>query len=351
MYWQRKIGQSLLVLMGVVTLVFLLFFVVMPADPARLTLGQRSDATTLENTRKELYLDQPLGKQYLLYINDLLPIAVHDATEEAAIKYNYTILLPLGKEQALVFKAPYLRRSYQSKKLVNSLIAESFPGTLLLAGLAMLFATIAGIALGTLAAWKQHTWIDTSAIMGSVIGISAPSFFAGILMAYVFGFLLHDITGLSIISPLWEYDPFTGKHLVWKSLILPVCTLAVRPLAIIVQITRSSLLDVMKMDFMRTAKAKGLNEKQVILRHGLRNALNPVITSVSGWLAELLAGSFFIEYIFGWKGLGKLTVDALNKFDFPVVMGSVLFTACLFIIINLGVDVLYRKVDPRIKLH
>jgi peptide/nickel transport system permease protein len=124
----------------------------------------------------------------------------------------------------------------------------------------------------------------------------------------------------------------------------------VRPLAIIVQITRSSLLDVMKMDFMRTAKAKGLNEKQVILRHGLRNALNPVITSVSGWLAELLAGSFFIEYIFGWKGLGKLTVDALNKFDFPVVMGSVLFTACLFILINLGVDLLYRKVDPRIKL-
>ena len=102
---------------------------------------------------------------------------------------------------------------------------------------------------------------------------------------------------------------------------------------------------------MRTAKAKGLNEKQVILRHGLRNALNPVITSVSGWLAELLAGSFFIEYIFGWKGLGKLTVDALNKFDFPVVMGSVLFTAVLFILINLGVDVLYRKVDPRIKLE
>lgn len=351
MYWRRKLGQSLLVLLGVVTLVFILFFVVMPADPARLTLGQRSDAATLENTRKELYLDQPLAKQFALYLNDLMPLAVHENTQEAAEKYNYIHLLDVNHKHALVFKAPYLRRSYQSKKAVNALIAESFPGTLLLAGLAMLIATVVGITLGTLAAWKQHTWVDTSAIMGSVIGISAPSFFAGILMAYVFGFLLHDITGLSIISPLWEYDPFTGKHLVWKSLILPVCTLAVRPLAIIVQITRSSLLDVMKMDFMRTAKAKGLNEKQVILRHGLRNALNPVITSVSGWLAELLAGSFFIEYIFGWKGLGKLTVDALNKFDFPVVMGSVLFTACLFIIINLGVDVLYRKVDPRIKLH
>jgi peptide/nickel transport system permease protein len=351
MYWRRKIGQSLLVLLGVVTLVFILFFVVMPADPARLTLGQRSDATTLANTRKELYLDQPLAKQFVLYLNDLMPLAIHDNMEEAAEKYNYVRVFNVSRTQALVVKAPYLRRSYQSKKAVNALIAESFPGTLLLAGLAMLVATVLGIALGTIAAWKQNTWVDTSAILGSVLGISAPSFFAGILIAYVFGFLLHDITGLSIISPLWEYDPFTGKHLVWKSLILPVFTLAVRPLAIIVQITRSSLLDVMKMDFMRTAKAKGLNEKQVILRHGLRNALNPVITSVSGWLAELLAGSFFIEYIFGWKGLGKLTVDALNKFDFPVVMGSVLFTACLFIIINLGVDVLYRKVDPRIKLH
>jgi peptide/nickel transport system permease protein len=351
MYWRRKIGQSLLVLLGVVTLVFILFFVVMPADPARLTLGQRSDAITLANTRKELYLDQPLMKQFVLYLNDLMPVAIHEKTQEAAEKYNYVHVMNVNQEHALVIKAPYLRRSYQSKKAVNALIAESFPGTLLLAGLAMLVATVLGIALGTIAAWKQNTWVDTSAILGSVLGISAPSFFAGILIAYVFGFLLHDITGLSIISPLWEYDPFTGKHLVWKSLILPVFTLAVRPLAIIVQITRSSLLDVMKMDFMRTAKAKGLNEKQVILRHGLRNALNPVITSVSGWLAELLAGSFFIEYIFGWKGLGKLTVDALNKFDFPVVMGSVLFTAVLFILINLGVDVLYRKVDPRIKLE
>ena len=351
MYWRRKIGQSLLVLLGVVTLVFILFFVVMPADPARLTLGQRSDATTLANTRKELYLDQPLVKQFVLYLNDLMPLAIHDNTKEAAEKYNYVHVFNVNQRQALVVKAPYLRRSYQSKKAVNALIAESFPGTLLLAGLAMLVATVLGIALGTIAAWKQNTWVDTSAILGSVLGISAPSFFAGILIAYVFGFLLHDITGLSIISPLWEYDPFTGKHLVWKSLILPVFTLAVRPLAIIVQITRSSLLDVMKMDFMRTAKAKGLNEKQVIIRHGLRNAMNPVITSVSGWLAELLAGSFFIEYIFGWKGLGKLTVDALNKFDFPVVMGSVLFTAVLFILINLGVDVLYRKVDPRIKLE
>lgn len=350
MYWRRKIIQSTLVLFGVVSLVFVLFFVVMPADPARLSLGQRSDSTTLANTRKELYLDRPLPIQFLLYVNDLMPIGLHDNNKETVERYHYTPLISVGHDQVIALKAPYLRRSYQSRKAVSALIAESFPGTLLLAGSSLFIASLFGILLGILAAWKQGTWLDTGTIFGSVIGISAPSFFAGILIAYVFGFLLHDITGLSIISPMWQYDPFSEKQFMWSSLVLPVFTLALRPLAIIVQITRSSLLDVMKMDFMRTAKAKGLNEKQVILRHGLRNALNPVITSVSGWLAELLAGSFFIEYIFGWKGLGKLTVDALNKFDFPVVMGSVLFTACLFIIINLGVDVLYRKVDPRIKL-
>ncbi|MCC7029287.1 MAG: ABC transporter permease, partial [Chitinophagaceae bacterium] len=199
------------------------------------------------------------------------------------------------------------------------------------------------------AALRQNTWLDTSAIFTSVLGISAPSFFAGILIAYFFGFLLKDYTGLSIVSPMWDYDPFTGKHLVLKSLILPVLTLSIRPLAIITQITRSSMLDVLNQDFIRTAYAKGLSKKRVIWKHALRNALNPVVTSISGWFAELLAGSFFIEYIFGWKGIGKITVDALNKFDFPVVMGAVLFTALIFIFINILVDLVYRLIDPRIR--
>jgi len=154
---------------------------------------------------------------------------------------------------------------------------------------------------------------------------------------------------LSIVSPMWDYSPYGERHLILKSLILPVFTLSIRPLAIIVQITRSSMLDVLNQDFIRTAYAKGLSKQMVLWKHALRNALNPVITSISGWFAELLAGSFFIEYIFGWKGIGKITVDALNKFDFPVVMGAVLFTAILFITINIFVDVLYGIVDPRIK--
>lgn len=345
----RKLLNGLLVLFGVVFIVFLLFFVILPADPARLTMGQRSDAKTLENTRKELYLDQPIHKQFLLYLNDLSPLAIHGDSIPAMEKYGYLKLFSTGSQQALVIKTPFLRRSYQTKKEVNSMLWEAFPGTLILALLSILVASILGIFLGTLAALRQKTWMDSSILFSSVLGISAPSFFAGILVAYLFGFLLSDYTGLSIISPMWDYNPYTGRHLLLKSLILPVFTLSIRPLAIIVQITRSAMLDVLQQDYIRTAKAKGLSQTLVIWRHALRNALNPVITSISGWFAELLAGSFFIEYIFGWKGLGKITVDALNKFDFPVVMGSVLFTATLFILVNIMVDLLYGWIDPRIR--
>ena len=346
----KKIINSFFVLLGVIAIVFFLFFVILPADPARLTMGQRSDAKSIANIRKELYLDKPLPQQFLLYLNDLSPIAIHEKSDEAREKYNYTSLISVSDKNNLVLKSPYLRRSYQTKKEVNEMLLDAFPGTLILASLSILIASIIGIFLGTIAALKQNTWLDTSVIFSSILGISVPSFFAGILMAYIFGFLLKDYTGLSIVSPMWDYDPFTGRHFVLKSLILPVLTLSIRPIAIIVQITRSSMLDVLNQDYIRTAYAKGLTKKMVVWRHALRNALNPVITSISGWFAELLAGSFFIEYIFGWKGLGKITVDALNKFDFPVVMGSVLFTALIFIIMNILVDILYTVVDPRIKM-
>ena len=326
---------------------FILFFVLLPADPARLTMGQRSDAKSLANTRKELNLDKPLPTQFLLYLNDLSPLAVHKLSEQE--KYDFSPLFKMGDSSVLAIKTPYLRRSYQTKKEVSTMLVDAFPGTFILAFLSIIVATILGIFLGTIAALKQNTWVDTTAIFTSVLGISAPSFFAGILIAYFFGFLLKDYTGLSIVSPMWDYSPYGERHLILKSLILPVFTLSIRPLAIIVQITRSSMLDVLNQDFIRTAYAKGLSKQMVLWKHALRNALNPVITSISGWFAELLAGSFFIEYIFGWKGIGKITVDALNKFDFPVVMGAVLFTAILFIIINIFVDVLYGIVDPRIK--
>jgi peptide/nickel transport system permease protein len=169
-----------------------------------------------------------------------------------------------------------------------------------------------------------------------------------IVIAYVFGFVFSRYTGLHMTGSLFDTDPFAGKQWQLKNLILPAITLGIRPLAIIAQLTRGSLLDVLNQDYIRTAYAKGLSKKQVIRRHGLRNALNPVITAITGWFAELLAGAFFVEYIFGWKGIGKVTVDALAKLDFPVVMGSVLITAFLFIVINILADWLYRVVDPRV---
>lgn len=344
----RKITYGLLVLLGVVVLVFCLFNV-LPGDPARLTLGQRADVASLENVRKELHLDRPVGVQFLYYLNDLLPVSVH-TREEAAANLRYVTVAPISKDRILVLKAPYLRRSYQGKKPVWDILLEALPGTLLLAVAAMLFATVVGIGLGVLSAVKQDTWMDTSAVFASVAGISAPSFFAGIVLAYLFGFVWSDYTGLHMTGSLFDVDPFRGRVLNLRNLVLPAITLGIRPLAIIVQLTRSAMLDVLHQDFIRTAYAKGLSRRRVIWHHALPNALNPVITAITGWFAELLAGAFFVEYIFGWKGIGKVTVDALDKFDFPVVMGAILVTAGIFVIVNLLADLLYTIVDPRIKL-
>ena len=150
----------------------------------------------------------------------------------------------------------------------------------------------------------------------------------------------------------FDVDEISGERkLTLRNLVLPAFTLGIRPLAIITQLTRSAMLDVLSQDYIRTAYAKGLSERQVVWKHALRNALNPVITAVTGWFAELLAGAFFVEYIFGWKGIGKITVDALEKLDFPVVMGAVLVSATFFIIMNILADILYGVVDPRVRLQ
>ncbi len=341
----RKILYGLLVLVGVVVMVFFLFQGF--GDPARLVLGQSGDSTTIKNIRKELALDQPKWKQFLLYLNDVSPISVH--TKEDIQKKQLKGFF-IGGNSKFGIKVPFLRRSYQTKKDVGDVLLEALPGTLILALAAMLIATVIGILLGVLAAVKQNTWMDTGSIFVSVLGISAPSFFMGIVLAYLFGFVFSQYTGLHMTGSLFDIDPFTGKNLQLKNLILPAITLGIRPMAIITQLTRSAMLDVLDQDYIRTAYAKGLSKKAVIFRHALRNALNPVITAITGWFAELLAGAFFVEYIFGWKGIGKVTVDALEKLDFPVVMGSVLITATFFIVVNILADVLYGIVDPRVSV-
>jgi peptide/nickel transport system permease protein len=333
----------MLVLTGVVVLVFFLFQGF--GDPARLVIGQTGDSTTINNIRKELALDQPKWKQFLLYVNDVSPIGIHQADE---IQRKQLKGFFIGGDKKIGIKLPYLRRSYQTKKPVSEVLMEALPGTFILAVAAMIIATVLGIFLGVIAAVKQNTWMDTSAIFASVLGISAPSFFMGIVLAYLFGFVWHQYTGLSMTGSLFVIDAFEGRSLQLKNLILPAVTLGIRPLAIITQLTRSAMLDVLDQDFIRTAYAKGLSKNVVVVKHALRNALNPVITAITGWFAELLAGAFFVEYIFGWKGIGKVTVDALEKLDFPVVMGSVLVTAAFFIVINILADVLYGLIDPRV---
>ncbi len=346
-YILHKLLYGLLVLAGVTVVVFVLFQGF--GDPSRLVMGQSGDAATQENIRKELYLDQPKWKQFFLYLNDVSPLSIHSKSEIAEKKLQGFFV---GGEKKIGVKVPHLRKSYQSKRDVSTILLQALPGTLLLASAAMLLAILIGIPLGVIAAVKQHTWMDTSAVVTSIIGISAPSFFMGIVIAYVFGFVLSDWTGLHISGNWFEVDAITGqRRLTLQNLILPAVTLGIRPLAIITQLTRSAMLDVLDQDYIRTAHAKGLSKRKVIWKHGLRNALNPVITAITGWFAELLAGAFFVEYIFGWQGIGKVTVDALEKLDYPVVMGAVLVTAAFFVLINLLADILYGIIDPRVRIR
>ncbi|WP_375416805.1 ABC transporter permease [uncultured Hymenobacter sp.] len=352
----RRLAQGVLVLLGVALTVFLLFNV-LPGDPAALLAGQRSDLATKAAIQADLGLDQPLPARLLGYLNDVSPLGVHPRDSVSRARYGGLALLPLGGlgsaegGRELVLKVPYLRRSFQSNKDVLSLLIDNFPGTLWLALAAMLLASTGGIALGVLAALRPHSWLDRILVSSTVLGISVPSFVAAIVIAVSFGFYWSSWTGLSLTGQLFETDPFTAeRHLVLRNLLLPALALGIRPLAIITQLTRSSMLDVLSQDYIRTARAKGLSERAVVVRHALRNALNPVVTAVSGWLASLLSGAFFIEYIFNWKGLGTVTLRAVENLDFPVVMGATLFVAAIFVLVNIAVDVLYAVLDPRVKL-
>lgn len=341
----KKLAYGILVLAGVVCVVFIIFQAF--GDPARMVLGQTGDKKTMENIRKELNLDQPKWKQFIFYVNDISPISVY---KKEAIKAKGLKGFFIGGDIKVGIKEPYLRRSYQTKKEVTEVLMEALPGTIMLAVAAMLFAIVFGITLGIIAALKQNTWMDTTSVFASVIGISAPSFYMAILISWLFGMVLHSYTGLPLTGSWFGIDETTGeRYLTLQNLILPALTLGIRPLAIITQLTRSSMLDVLNQDYIRTAYAKGLGKFRVIWGHALRNALNPVITAITGWFAELLAGAFFVEYIFGYKGIGKVTVDALEKLDYPVVMGSVLFAATIFVLINILSDVLYGIIDPRVR--
>lgn len=424
-YIARKLVYGILVLWGVVTLVFAIFSI-NPGDPARMLLGQRVDEESLAAVNRELGLDLPQWKQYLLYLNDISPVSLHETDNELShlyldsAKYNYAPLFSIGSK-AVVLKTPYLRRSFQSRKPVADIIAEALPGTIILAVFAIGFALIFGILFGIISALYKDTFVDNFSLFSAVLGMSVPSFFSAIILSWIGGYLwtqhisfpglplvfaligaaiaafgkgrrslfrmlsyalkglvlgfvlalLNGLiqflfgfsvlpfadwtvvlpgTGLNMTGSLYDVDVFSGPYLSVRNLILPVLTLGIRPLAIVMQLTRNSLLEELSKDYVRTARAKGLSTGPIVFGHALRNALNPVVTAISGWFASMLAGAVFIEFIFNWKGLGLQVFQSLQNDDYPVVMGSVLVIASTFVLINIFVDIIYGWLDPRIRL-
>jgi peptide/nickel transport system permease protein len=414
MYLLRKLGYGFFVLWGVITLVFFLFNLT-PGDPVRNLVGENASAEVVENMRRKFDLDLPIFQRYVLYLNDLSPLGICSSDPQSRnyfdeAEYNGYRLSFVESGNALYFKAPYLKRSFLTDKGVSGILSEVMPGTFILAVVSIVLALIAGLLLGIVSALKKDGFYDRLILFISALGMSGPSFFVAMLVAWlgavvwrehVFISLCFLITlaafiaaglvyrrvgkaaiwgipcvlaitawfvaetswgawlnagltlpgtGLNMTGSLYSVDVWRGEFLDVKNLILPVITLVVRPLSVIVQLTRSSLLEVMQQDYIRTARAKGLSEREVIFKHALRNALNPVITAVSGWFASLLAGAIFVEFVFGWKGLGQQMFTAIENQDLPVVMGGVIVIASAFVLINLVVDILYGWIDPRVRV-
>jgi peptide/nickel transport system permease protein len=347
-----QIGQSLLVAFGVVTVVFFLFSV-LPGDPARMMMGQQEDSELMEVIYKRYGFDKPLGQQYLYYLNDLSPISLHPESgfgQWETDVYSGKAIAEIGG-WTLALKWPYLRQSFQHSGVsVGRILGSVLPNTLLLACSAILIAILLGIPMGLLAARFKDGALDRILVLLSSLGMSLPSFFSAILIAWLFGFVWHEWTGLEMNGSLYAMDDYgEDVRIRWKNLILPALTLGIRPLGVITQLTRGSVLEVLQLDYIRTARSKGIEEWRVFLLHALPNALTPVVTAISGWFASMLAGAVFVEYIFGWNGLGKALVGALNLLDLPVVMGAVLIIGLLFVLVNIAVDLTYALIDPRLR--
>lgn len=304
----RRLIYSVLVIFGVVTVVFLIMNLL--PDPARMMQGQRADLATQAAIRHQLGLDLPAWQRYVRFVGD---VAQGD-----------------------------LGRSWSSNRPVLTSIWERFGATATLSISAMVIATILGIGIGIISAVKAYSLIDNATMLFALVGISVPAFVMGLLAMLLFGAVLD---WLPVSGYMWQ-----GDELHLEYLILPMSVLALRPVSIIARVTRSSMLETLSSDYVRTAKAKGVGWKGIVYRHALRNALNPVVTTVSAWLAGLLVGTYFIEYIFNWPGIGLQAVDAILRSDFPLIQGTVIFSAVIFVVVNFIVDIVYARLDPRVKL-
>ena len=297
----RRLALSIPTLFGVLVVVFLLLYVA-PGDPVQEMVGERADPETIARLRKELHLDEPLLKQFTLYTGGVL--------------------------------RGDFGNSYITQRPIIQDIRERFPKTLLLAGSAMLLASILGITLGVLSARNPGGWFDRLGLGVAYLGISFPVYWVGLILILVFAVIL-------------KWLPPSGYGGI-KYLILPALALGSRSIAFLARVTRSSMLDVLGGDFVRTARAKGLKERVVVVRHALRNALIPIITVLGLDFGYYLTGSILTETIFSWPGLGRYVVNAITRRDLPAIQGSVLFLSVVFVLVNLLTDLAYAKADPRV---
>lgn len=299
----RRLLLSIPTLFGVLVVVFLLLYVA-PGDPVMAMVGERADPETIARLRAELRLDDPLPTQFVHYAGGVL--------------------------------RGDLGRSYITGRPILSDLLERFPKTLQLAGAAMLLAAVCGITLGVFAARHPGGWMDRLSLGVAYLGISFPVYWIGLILILVFAVQLRWLPPSGYGSP--------------ANLVLPALALGMRSIAFLARMTRSAMLEALGADFTRTAKAKGVQERLVVVRHALRNALIPVITVLGLDFGAYLTGSILTETIFSWPGLGRYVVNAIARRDLPGVQGAVLFMSVVFVLVNLVTDLAYAKADPRVRL-
>lgn len=334
-YILKRITLLLPTLLGVVTLVFFMIALA-PGDPARVMLGERASRERVERLRAELGLDKPITEQYVLYMQRIIRLDFGD--------------------------------SIKTGRPVIDEIKERFPATIELAFCAMIFASIFGVWIGVLSATKKNSWIDFSSMLGALFGVSMPVFWLALVMIMLFSVGLDLLPTGGRINIRYYFDSpsnfylidsfkhlFTGNPEYFLSvlhhLILPSIVLGTIPLAIIARTTRSSMLEVLKQDYIKTVRSAGIKESRVIYRYALRNALLPVITVIGLQFGLLLSGAILTETIFAWPGIGKWIYQAIEARDYPAVQGGIIIISTCFVMINLLVDVLYSIINPKIRLQ
>lgn len=353
--WFGSLGQAFVILLGVALLAHTLNVTVLGrnADPARQLLGQRADEVTLRKVRQELGLHLPWYLQLLRSLNDLSPLSIHTTIPGSPFYYNeahYSGRTFRWKHYCLALKWPYAGFSYPHGLPVHRVIQRAIPHTVLLALAALLVGLILGLPLGFWSALRMGKSLDHFLIAVSTLGVSAPSFVMALLAAYIFGYWLHDWTGLQVQGNFFTPHP-EGKGWLWtpQNLLLPALVLGVRPLASVFSVVRTTVLEACSSDYVRTAKAKGLPPSVIYRTHILRNIMFPIISLSGNWLAGLLGGAIFVEYVFGWNGVGKLMVDALEARDFPLVGGILIYMALALLFIHYITEKLYKIIHPELR--